>query len=177
MRTGFGGMPPLPNLVLSETPEQSRAINEIRGGAIIIAGSGMANAGRVLHHLRHNLERPECHVIIVGFQAPGTLGRRLVDRESEVFIHGRRVRCASQIHTVGGLSAHGDQADLLRWYDSFRERPPVYLVHGEPAAAGALAEKLRERGAVATVTRPGMTIDLAGFKSLANDLPTIQSEN
>ncbi len=163
LRQGFGGMPPLPNLTLSETPQQSRAINDIRGGAIIIAGSGMANGGRILHHLRHNLERPECHVVIVGFQAPGTLGRRLVDREPEVFIHGRRVTCASQIHTLGGLSAHGDQSDLLRWYDSFDPRPPVYLVHGEVPAAEALAVKLRERGARATVTSPGLRIDLSNL--------------
>jgi metallo-beta-lactamase family protein len=160
-------MPPLPNLTLSETADQSRALNNIRGGAIIIAGSGMANGGRILHHLKHNLERPECHVVIVGFQAPGTLGRQLVDRVPEVFIHGKRIRCASQVHTLGGLSAHGDQADLLRWYDSFTPRPPVYLVHGEVPAAEALAEKLRERGAQATVTRPGLTVDLAKLPALA----------
>jgi metallo-beta-lactamase family protein len=172
MRADFRGMPPLPNLVLSETPEDSRAINNVRGGAIVIAGSGMANGGRILHHLKHNLERPECHVVIVGFQAPGTLGRRLVDREPEVFIHGRRVRCASQVHTLGGLSAHGDQADLLRWYESFAPRPPVCLVHGEVPAAEALAEKLRELGAQATVTRPGLTIDLADLKPLAREEPS-----
>ena len=166
LRAGFRGMPPLPNLVLSETPDDSRGINHLRGGAIIIAGSGMANGGRVLHHLKHNLERAECHVIIIGFQAPGTLGRRLVDREPEVFIHGRRVRVAAQIHTLGGLSAHGDQADLLRWYDSFRPRPPVFLVHGEVKAAEALAGKLRELGTRATVTHPGMRIDL---NTLARD--------
>jgi len=169
VRAGFRGMPPLPNLVLSETADQSRAINDVRSGAIIIAGSGMANGGRILHHLRHNLDRPECHVVIVGFQAPGTLGRRLVDREPEVLIHGRRVRCASQVHTLGGLSAHGDQADLLRWYDSFAPRPPVYLVHGEVPAAEGLAAKLRERGAQATVTRPGLKIDLAGLDSIARE--------
>lgn len=169
LRAGFRGMPPLPNLVLSESADESRAINNLRGGAIIIAGSGMANGGRILHHLKHNLERPECHVVIVGFQAPGTLGRRLVDREPEVFIHGRRLRCASQIHTLGGLSAHGDQADLLRWYDSFRPRPPVYLVHGEVAAAEALADKLRELGAQADVSRPGLVVDLAKMPSTARD--------
>jgi metallo-beta-lactamase family protein len=169
LRAGFGGMPPLPNLVLSESADQSRAINDVRSGAIIIAGSGMANGGRILHHLRHNLERPECHVVIVGFQAPGTLGRRLVDRAPEVFIHGRRVRCASQVHTLGGLSAHGDQADLLRWYDSFSPRPPVYLVHGEVPAAESLAEKIRERGAQATVSRPGLRIELHGLNALAAD--------
>ncbi len=107
LRESFRGMPPLPNLVLSETADDSRAINNIRGGAIIIAGSGMANGGRVLHHLKHNLPRPECHVLIAGFQAPGTLGRQLVDRQPEVRIHGNPVRVAAQVHTVGGLSAHG----------------------------------------------------------------------
>jgi metallo-beta-lactamase family protein len=171
LRAGFRGMPPLQNLVLSESPDDSRAINNIRGGAIIIAGSGMANGGRVLHHLKHNLSRPECHVLIVGFQAPGTLGRQLVDRLPEVRIHGQRVRVAAQVHTLGGLSAHGDQAQLLRWYDSFKGRPPVYLVHGEVAAAEALAGKLRERGASATVTRPGLQIDLASVAVLAHDRP------
>jgi len=169
LRATFRGMPPLPNLVLSESPDDSRAINHVRSGALIIAGSGMANGGRVLHHLKHNLERPECHVVIVGFQAPGTLGRQLVDRQPEVRIHGRRVRCVAQIHTLGGLSAHGDQDDLLRWYDSFAGRPPVYLVHGEVPSAEALAGKLRERGAQATVTRPGLTIDLANLPALARD--------
>jgi metallo-beta-lactamase family protein len=171
LRAGYRGMPPLPNLVLAESPEESRAINGIRSGALIIAGSGMANGGRILHHLRHNLERPECHVVIVGFQAPGTLGRRLVDREPEVFIHGRRLRCASQVHTLGGLSAHGDQADLLRWYDSFQPPPPVYLVHGEVPAAEALAVELRKRGAEATVSRPGFRLELASLQALSRDAP------
>jgi len=171
LRAGFRGMPPLPNLTLSETADDSRAINDIRGGAIIIAGSGMANGGRVLHHLKHNLPRRECHVLIVGFQAPGTLGRQLVDRKPEVWIHGQRVPSAAQIHTLGGLSAHGDQADLLRWYDSFAGRPPVYLVHGEVPAAEALAARLRELGAGATVTRPGLKLDLASLPALAHDSP------
>jgi metallo-beta-lactamase family protein len=171
LHQSFKGMPPLPNLLLAETADQSRVINQIRGGALIIAGSGMANGGRVLHHLKHNLERPECHVVIVGFQAPGTLGRRLVDRVPEVYIHGRLLRVAAQVHTLGGLSAHGDQQQLLRWYDSFENRPPVYLVHGEPEAAEALAVELRERGARATVSHPGLKIDRAGLPVLSRDTP------
>ena len=172
LRAGFRGLPPLPNLVLSETSDQSRAINEIRGGAIIIAGSGMANGGRVLHHLLHNLPRPECHVLIVGFQAPGTLGRQLVDGQPEVRIHGRLVPNVAHVHTLGGLSAHGDQADLLRWYDSFKPPPPVYIVHGEVPAGEALALKLRERGAAAIVTRPGLKVDLSTLPRLAREEPT-----
>jgi metallo-beta-lactamase family protein len=169
LRDSFRGMPPLPNLVLSESADESRAINHLRSGALIIAGSGMANGGRVLHHLKHNLERPECHVVIVGFQAPGTLGRQLVDRAPEVRIHGQRLRCLAQIHTLGGLSAHGDQADLLRGYDSFAGHPPVYLVHGEVPSSEGLAVKLREHGATATVARPGLKIDLANLPALSRD--------
>jgi len=172
LRESFRGMPALPNLVLSESSEDSRAINQVRSGALIIAGSGMANGGRVLHHLKHNLERPESHVVIVGFQAPGTLGRQLVDRMPEVRIHGQRIRVAAQVHTLGGLSAHGDQDDLLRWYDSFAGHPPVYLVHGEVESSEALAVKLREHGAAATVTRPGLKVDLSTLPTLARDLPS-----
>jgi metallo-beta-lactamase family protein len=172
LRASFRGMPPLPNLVLSESSDDSRAINHLRSGALIIAGSGMANGGRVLHHLKHNLDRPECHVVIVGFQAPGTLGRQLVDRLPEVRIHGQRVRVAAQIHTLGGLSAHGDQDDLLRWYGSFAGHPPVYLVHGEVPSSEALAVKLREHGATATVSRPGLKVDLSGLRRLAQDSPS-----
>ncbi|MEO8062676.1 MAG: MBL fold metallo-hydrolase [Pseudomonadota bacterium] len=172
LRLRSRGLPPLPNLVLSESADESRAINKLRGGAIIIAGSGMANGGRVLHHLKHNLPRPECHVLIVGFQAPGTLGRALVDHKPEVWIHGQRVSSVAQVHTLGGLSAHGDQADLLRWYDNFTVRPPVYLVHGEVASSEALAIELRERGTNATVARPGLKVDLASLPVLAHDAPS-----
>jgi metallo-beta-lactamase family protein len=86
-----------------------------------------------------------------------------------VRIHGRPYRNAAQVHTLGGLSAHGDQADLLRWYDSFTPPPPVYIVHGEVHSGEALASELRKRGASATVTRPGLKIDLAGLPVLARD--------
>ncbi len=165
-------MPPLPNLVLSETSDESRAINNVRSGALIIAGSGMANGGRVLHHLKHNLPRTECHVLIVGFQAPGTLGRQLVDRQPEVRIHGAPVRVAAQVHTVGGLSAHADQSQLLRWYDSFTGDLRCTWCTAKSPSAEALAMKLRERGANATVTRPGLQIDLAAVNALARDWPS-----
>lgn len=130
-----GGMPTLPNLVLSESAEESQKINRLRSGAIVIAGSGMCEGGRIVHHLKHNVWRPECHVLIVGYQASGTLGRRLVDGNDYVRIHQENIRVRARIHTVGGLSAHGDQDDLARWYSSFTPPPPVYLVHGEPDAA------------------------------------------
>lgn len=127
----FSDKIPLPNYQRSVTATESKALNEIPSGAIFIAGSGMCNGGRILHHLRHNLHRAENHVMIVGHQAPGTLGRRLVDREEEVKIFGRWIPVKAQIHTVGGLSAHADQEDLVRWLGGFKTSPKVFLVHGE----------------------------------------------
>ena len=136
-------LPDLPNFHMTRTPEESMLINEIGSGAIIIAGSGMCSGGRILHHLKNNVWRPECHLVIVGFQAQGTPGRRLVDGAETIKLYGDEYRVRIQLHTIGGLSAHGDQRDLVAWYGAFRNRPPVYLVHGEPEAEEALAEKLR----------------------------------
>jgi metallo-beta-lactamase family protein len=143
------------NVIASQSTEDSRRINEIEKGAIVIAGSGMCSGGRILHHLKHNLWRPECHVIMVGFQAEGTLGRRLVDGVERVRLWGETIKVEAKIHTVGGLSAHADQAGLLAWYDGFANRPPVCLVHGEPGAQQALAAALRatRRAEVSTPAR------------------------
>jgi metallo-beta-lactamase family protein len=156
-------MPLVQNLTLTGTPEESRRINEQRHGSIIIAGSGMCEGGRIQHHLRHNLWRPESQVVIVGYQARGTLGRRLVDGNRYVRIHHEAIRVRAQIHTIGGLSAHGDENDLLRWYGSFAPPPPVYLVHGEPDAQAALATRLRAAGAPeAVVAERGLRVPVAG---------------
>ena len=137
-------------------------LNKMESGAIIIAGSGMCTGGQILHHLKHNLWRPQCHVMIVGYQARGSIGRRMVDGHDYIKIHGETIRNSARIHTVGGLSAHGDQEDLLRWYRGFANRPPVFLVHGEIDSAEAFRQVLREDGADASLTRPGMKLDLSG---------------
>ena len=161
LRIENGGMPLLPNLTLSRQPTESMAINRIRSGAIIIAGSGMCNGGRIIHHLKHNLSRPETQVIIVGYQANGSLGRRLVNREETVRIHGEEVPVQATIHTVGGLSAHGDQDDLARWYECMENRPPVYLVHGEPESQEAFRDYLSARcGAKVHLPKPGDFVEL-----------------
>ncbi|MGD8325036.1 MAG: MBL fold metallo-hydrolase, partial [Gammaproteobacteria bacterium] len=123
-------VPVLRNLAMSRTPEDSMAINRMESGAIVIAGSGMCTGGRVLHHLKHNLWRKECHIVIVGYQAHGTLGRKLVDGVEYVKIWGETIRANARIHTVGGLSAHADRSGLIAWYAGFEGRPPVCLVHG-----------------------------------------------
>jgi metallo-beta-lactamase family protein len=167
MHASHRRMPPLPNLRLCRTSDESRAINEQRARAFIIAGSGMCNGGRILHHLKQRLSRPETQVVIAGFQAPGTLGRALVDRAPLVRIHGESIRVAAAVHTLGGLSAHGDQDDLLRWYSGFLGRPPVYLVHGEVTAAEGLKARLEQEGVHATVTHPGLELDLTSLAALA----------
>jgi metallo-beta-lactamase family protein len=135
----------LPNLIAARSSQESMRINSVESGAIIIAGSGMCSGGRILHHLKHNLWRPQCHVIIIGFQANGTLGRRLVDGADQVRLWQETIRVNARIHTVGGLSAHADQSGLLDWYGGFANRPPVSLVHGESRAQEALASALRSR--------------------------------
>ena len=155
----------LPNLRLTRTAPQSMAINRIRSGAVILAGSGMCEGGRIRHHFKHNLWREQCHVVFTGFQAMGTLGRRLVDGAQQVKLWGETIRVAARIHTVGGLSAHADRQELLDWYRAFRGNPPLVLVHGEPAAQTALAAALAERfGIRATVPAEGEVIDLDNLR-------------
>ncbi len=134
----------LPNLRCTASTEESMALNRIRAGAIIIAGSGMCNGGRIKHHLKHNAWRRDCHIVIVGYQAAGTPGRALVDGATHIRLWGETIRVAAQVHTIGGLSAHADQGGLLAWYGHFRQRPPVALVHGEPGAMETLTARLRE---------------------------------
>ena len=161
LRRDHNEMPPLPNLVFSASADESRQINRKRSGAIILAGSGMCNGGRVLHHLKHNLWRRECHVIIVGYMARGSTGRKLVEGDREIRIHGDTIRRRATIHTVGGLSAHGDEDDLASWYAKLSPPPPVCLVHGERKAGAALAKALEARGASVTLPEPGERVALA----------------
>lgn len=127
------------------TAEASKALNHVPGPCLIMAGAGMCNAGRILHHLRQNLWRPDTHVIFVGFQGDGTLGRRLVDGAKQVLIFGERIAVRARVHTLGGFSAHAGQADLLDWFGALAPgRPRVILTHGEANNQHALAEKIHE---------------------------------
>jgi metallo-beta-lactamase family protein len=153
-------MPALANLTLCRTVEESMAINKIPSGAIVIAGSGMCTGGRIVHHLKHNLSRPECHVVFTGFQAEGTLGRAIVDGRERVRINGAPIDVAAQVHTLGGFSAHGDQADLVRWYAGLASTPPVWLVHGEREASEGLRDRLRGQGVRAEIAAAGVRLDL-----------------
>ena len=136
------GLMSLPNLHHTKSAADSMRINQISGGAIIIAGSGMCTGGRIKHHLKHNIWQRDCHVVINGFQASGTTGRDLVNGCKHIKLWGESVRVAAQIHTIGGLSAHADQSGLCEWYAGFKNKPKLLLVHGEPDAMTELASKL-----------------------------------
>jgi len=136
----------LATLRMTVSPEESRQINAVPGPCLVMAGAGMCNAGRILHHLRHNLWNPETHVLIVGYQGNGTLGRLLVDGAKKVTIYGETIAVKAQIHTLGGFSAHAGQTDLLAWFASLApSKPRVILTHGDNGPRNALAKLIAER--------------------------------
>ncbi len=128
----------------TESLEESKRLNDVKHGAVIISASGMCDAGRIKYHLLHNLPRAESTIVFTGFQAAGTLGRRLVDGARTVRLFGDEIPVRARIATLGGLSAHADQEALLGWLRNFR-RPPAhtFVVHGEILAAEAFAQRIR----------------------------------
>jgi metallo-beta-lactamase family protein len=154
---GTGNM----KLHFTASSEESQKINRIRSGAIIIAGGGMCEGGRIRHHLKHNLWRPECSVIFVGFQAFGTLGRKLVDGAQSVYILGEEIAVKAQIYTIGGFSAHGDQAGLLEWLEGFQNHPEIFIVHGEETASLDFEKTVQEKfGFVTHVPHKGEEFEI-----------------
>jgi metallo-beta-lactamase family protein len=146
---------------------ESKALNAQHGPMVIIAASGMAEAGRILHHLAHNAADPRTTILIVGFQAEHTLGRRIVERVPMIRVLGEEIPLRARVEVVNGYSAHGDRTELQRWLDAVRAgnpagaAPPVYLVHGEPEAQDAFAEQLRGAGYASVSTpMPHSTITL-----------------
>ncbi len=158
----YSKLPDMDHVRFTESVEESMRINKIRAGAVIISASGMCDGGRIRHHLRHNIGRPECAIVFVGFQASGTLGRRIVDGAKSVRMFGEIHPVRAKVFTINGLSAHADQAALLGWLDGFRQPPAqTWVVHGEPLPAHALCDRIREGGWKADVAQPGQTIDLS----------------
>lgn len=151
------------NIVFSRTMEESIAINGIQSGAIVISASGMAEAGRIKHHLKHNLWRPECTVIFAGYQAVGTLGRRLVDGEKLVKIHGEEIEVKAKIYFMDGYSAHADRDEMVRWLGTLTSQPKaIFLVHGEDDARADFAQTVQDVYGYKTVIPTwGEVFDLA----------------
>ncbi len=141
--------------------EESKKINDMSGPLVIISASGMAETGRILHHLRNNIENPRNTIIIVSWQAPDTLGRQLAERATKVKIFGETFQRRAQIATIGGLSAHAGQDMLIRYAQAAKVQRNLFLIHGEPNAATALTEKLTERGLSSIAyPSPGTSADL-----------------
>lgn len=146
-----------PNLTFTRTSQESRKINDIEGGAVIIAGSGMMTGGRIVHHLKHNLWNPAASLVVVGYQAHGTLGRRIVEGASNVRLLGDRIQIRASIHTINGFSAHADRDDLLDWLEP-TEDAHVVMVHGERDVMDAFNAELTTLGRAASAPVLGDTL-------------------
>lgn len=146
----------LKTMKLCVSSEDSRAINDVPGPCLVMAGAGMCNAGRILHHLRQHLWKPDTHVLIVGYQSHQSLGRQLVDGAKLVSIHGEKIAVKATVHTLGGFSAHAGQTDLLKWFGALAQaRPRVILTHGEDEPRAALAKEIQRRFKI-SCTLPAM---------------------
>ncbi|MDR3688586.1 MAG: MBL fold metallo-hydrolase [Fimbriimonas sp.] len=143
--------------------ETSKALNSQRGPIVIVSGSGMANGGRVTHHLLHRLPNPNTIVLFTGYQAEGTLGRRLIEGAKEVHLHGEVVDVRARIEKVNALSAHADQGEILKWLGNFKKPPKdTFIVHGEPVAQEALQSKIvKDFGWKTTIPKQADEFDLA----------------
>jgi metallo-beta-lactamase family protein len=134
----------------TRTVDESKALNALRTPIIVIAASGMAESGRIVHHLVHGADDPRNTILIVGFQAEHTLGRRIVERQPTIRVFGDEIPLRARVEVLNGYSAHGDRSELLRWIEGVRAKSPnfqqVHLVHGEPEAQDAFANELRMRG-------------------------------
>jgi metallo-beta-lactamase family protein len=158
----YAPVPEVRSVRFIEDLAESKKINAIRSGAVIISASGMCDGGRIRHHLRWNIDRSECALVFVGFQAAGTLGRRIVDGAKVVRLFGEDYPVRAKVFTVGGLSAHADRSALLAWLGRFRRAPrQSWVVHGEPLSAHALREAIQANlGWNAEVPAAGQQVDV-----------------
>lgn len=149
-------------LRFSRSADDSRALNRLGHGVVVISASGMCTGGRILHHLRHNLDEPTAHVVFVGYQGDGTLGRRIVNGEDVVRVFGERISVRAHVHTLGGFSAHAGQSDLVRWArPALESGPRLVLNHGEDRQRGIFAELLeRDFGVRASLPQLGDIVEL-----------------
>jgi metallo-beta-lactamase family protein len=147
----------------SVTARDSQSLNDVEGPCLILAGAGMCNGGRILHHLRHGLPRDKTHVLIVGYQTQGSLGRRLVEGAKAVSIYGEKMSVRAKVNTLGGFSAHAGQTDLLKWFTPLAAcRPQVVLTHGEDAPRRKLANIIQQRfGLIPVLPSQGNTLEVS----------------
>ena len=157
-----------PGLMLTQSTDESRALNADKTSKIIISASGMCDAGRIRHHLKHNLWRPECAVVFVGYQGEGTLGRRLLEGAKTVKLFGEEIAVRARIINFKGLSSHADRSHLLGWASHFTPAPQqVFVVHGDAPVTEIFAESLNERGIPAHAPLYEEVYDLLNNQMLA----------
>jgi metallo-beta-lactamase family protein len=172
-----GALFTFPGLTLTESSEESKALNLDPTPKVILSASGMCDAGRIRHHLKHNLWRPECTIVFVGYQAPGSLGRALLDGVQSVKLFGEEIAVHAKIVNFKGLSSHADREHLLSWADQFDPRPAQYfVVHGEAEVAEGYAQSLRDRGLAAHAPDYEEVYDLATNTLLAAGVPRAVKE-
>ena len=167
-----GALFQFPGLTITESSDESRALNLDPTPKVIISASGMCDAGRIRHHLKHNLWRPECAVVFVGYQAEGSLGRRLLNGVGSVKLFGEEIAVRARIVNFHGLSSHADRDGLLRWIEHFSPRPrQVFVVHGDQEVTEVYANTLREKGLAAHAPNYEEVYDLLDNRMLSPGLP------
>ena len=173
-----GALFTFPGLTLTQTSEESKALNLDKSSKVIISASGMCDAGRIRHHLKHNLWRPESTVVFVGFQSPGTLGRALLDGTKTVKMFGEEIMVRARIVNFKGLSSHADRDHLIAWAEQFKASSPAqyFVVHGDAEVAELYANTLRERGMAAHAPEYEEVYDLATNTLLAAGVPRIREK-
>ncbi len=150
-----------PGFKMVKTVAESKALNDIKGTVMIIAGSGMATGGRIKHHLVNNISRPECTILFVGYQAEGTLGRQILDGAASVRIHGQMRPVRARIAHIQGFSAHADRDELIKWLSMLSAEPRlIFLTHGEARAADSFRDFLKDKGYRVTVPEYGEKVRL-----------------
>lgn len=168
-----------PTLHYTRSTDESKRLNEEATGSIIISASGMCNAGRIKHHLKYNLYKPESSIVFVGYQAEGTLGRRLIDGAKQVKLYGEDVAVKAQIFTLGGFSAHADMNGLTEWTQNIKNsKLKVFIIHGEPLSSEHLADELRTKfGYNVYVPEWGEIFDLSTYRSEIANYGNVESYN
>lgn len=157
-------------LVFTHSPEESAEINKIQSGAIVISASGMCEAGRIRHHLKHNLWRKECSIVFVGYQAEGTLGRTILEGAKKVKLFGEEIAVNANIYNLQGLSGHADRQGLLNWLEGFKQKPKeVLLVHGDEESQKSFNQLIQSKNYKSRVIRMGDSLYINEDNIIAGD--------
>ena len=167
-----GALFQFPGLTLTETSEESKALNLDTRSKVILSASGMCDAGRIRHHLKHNLWRKECTIVFVGYQAEGSLGRALLEGAKSVKLFGEEIAVNARIVNFKGLSSHADRDHLLAWAKHYAPKPRhIFVVHGEASVTEIFAQKLRDAGLAAHAAEYEEVYDLAADRMLSAGVP------